>query len=142
MGEGASTTLAEFGAPLTSVGTSYAFCLYAGSGALVSAATIRPADICGSSGRTARRGSPKAFKYRDNDRTPNGITSLDLGAGVDGKARIGLKGAGSLLPAVPLPLMPPLTAQLIGSGGTCWEAQYGPAAIQRNDGVQLRAKGD
>ena len=47
--------------------------------------------------------------------------------GASGVASIALKGKGASLPPLALPYAAPVTVQLQGSNGECWEASYAAA---------------
>ena len=75
---------------------------------------------------------------------PNGLKSVALKQGADGRARIVVKGKGALLPLPDLAsVASPLTVQLRRSGdGPCWSAQYGfPPAI-RADATTFKDRAD
>jgi hypothetical protein len=78
------------------------------------------------------------FKYLNKDRTPDGLSQLQLIAGAAGKAKIVAagKGANLAMPALPLKQSPTLVVQLQNSDGACWEADYS-APAKRNDGAQF-----
>ncbi len=82
------------------------------------------------------------FKYRDKDRTPNGMASLVVKSGAIGKAKASAsaKGVNLGLPALPLPL--PTVVQLRSSSGLCYESTFSSTGLQRNDAEQFKGKGD
>ena len=60
-----------------------------------------------------------------------------LKAGIDGKAKVVVKGGGPNLSAgvlgmPPLPLLFPARLQLQGPGGECWEAVFSPNGVTTN----------
>jgi hypothetical protein len=79
----------------------------------------------------------KGFSYKDPDRTPDGVDKLVLKAGLAGKAKAQLKGKGSSLPTLPLPLTLPA---LQGENGSCWEATFSAAGVAQNDATQFKGK--
>jgi hypothetical protein len=119
---GEATTRPEFGMPLTVDG--YFVCVY-DAGELVSTTFIPPGGVC--AGRACWKGKTNGFLYRDKDLTPDGASSLKLGAGANGKAKIGFKGTGPLLD-LPSPgaLVGPITVQLVKASDAppCWSATY------------------
>jgi hypothetical protein len=138
--QGSATTKAEFGTPLTT--TAYQFCLYDDGGLQLSASA--PAAGTCAKGNPCWREKPKGFQYEDNDLTPEGIAQLTLGEGLDGKAKIQLKGKGALLqmPTNLAALNSTVTAQLVNRGsGTCWQAVYS-APFLRQDAGQFKDKAD
>jgi hypothetical protein len=145
----------------------YTFCLYDESGPtpdLIFRA-LAPADgDC--AGRPcwrklhyqgANSGEYRGFRFRDRERTPDGVGSLFLktllaplhiqGVGVLQRSQIDLKGSGPTLsnrplglPALPLPL--PLRAQLQAENGACWEAQYSTSGVIQNTTTLFDARPD
>jgi endo-1,4-beta-D-glucanase Y len=118
---GSATTPAALGDPTTT--TRYDLCLYDGASTLVAAAAVPAAGSC--AGRPCWTPKSRGFRFARKDGTPNGVTSLDLKSGADGKARIVLKAKGSLLA---LPVLPigslPLGVQLSNGLGECWDATF------------------
>jgi N-acetylneuraminic acid mutarotase len=136
---GTATTKSDFGDPVGSDG--YALCVYAG-GAFVTRASAPAGSAC--PGRTGWRSTPGGFRYRSRARTPDGLKSVALKQGADGRARIVVKGRGALLPLPDLAgVASPITVQLRRSGsGPCWSAQYGfPPAI-RADATTFKDRAD
>jgi cysteine-rich repeat protein len=126
--KGEETTTDDFGDPLTD--TAYALCIYDDSGAggrprvLVSA--VAPAgDIC--AGKPCwKRVTTKGFKYKDAERSPDGIDTITLKSGVDGRAGVVVKAKGEALGvAGDLSFVAPVLVQLRSEDGECWEAVYG-----------------
>ncbi len=66
----------------------------------------------------------KGFKYKDETQTPDGLDSILLRAGAEGKAKVMVKGRGSNLELPALPLTLPVTVQLRAENGECWGATY------------------
>jgi hypothetical protein len=67
---------------------------------------------------------------------------MKLKAGLDGKAKLQVKGRGSNLSVPTPPFALPVTAQLLaidGSGTTCWQTIY--SAAMQNVGGKFRSKG-
>ena len=154
--KGAATTEAEFGDPLTDApaGTSYTLCVYDPVGLLVQA-TAPAGGLCGVkqptpcwSGRPSR-----GFAYADSDQSiePDGVKSIDLVAGADGRATIGFNGEGGLFPfpsnggfggiADLSAISSPLIVQLQNTNGLCFEATYS-APFQRHEPGRLQARAD
>jgi hypothetical protein len=65
-----------------------------------------------------------------------------LKSGRAGKAKEQLKAKGGDIPVLRLPLVPPVVAQLQSSANHCWETRHEDNGIQRNDGLQFKAKND
>jgi hypothetical protein len=63
-----------------------------------------------------------------------------LKSGIDGKAKIIVKGKGANVEMPTLPLAPPVTVQLQATTGECWEAVY--STPSKNDASQFKAKAD
>jgi cysteine-rich repeat protein len=144
--KGPAISGAAFGSPTTTDG--YRLCLYDESatprvifGAAAPAGGACPAD--GSRPCWKGLGKPagsRGFRYRDSERTPDGIEAVDLKPGAAGKARLGVKakgGAALTLPALPPGL--PLRAQLGGDSGACFEARYFAAGVSASDATMFRA---
>ena len=137
--KGAETEKGEFGSPTTS--DDYALCLFKPTGDLAFKADIPAGGTCGGTKPCWKVLDVKGFSYKDADRTPNGIDRLVLKAGLDGKAKVTLKGKGLDLPAIPIPLQLPATVQVQAASGACWQATYTADGASRNDGVQFKGKG-
>ena len=69
------------------------------------------------------------YRYRDDFRTREGLSSMRLKEGSDGKARITLKASGDLVGALALPLGVPVRAQLQAANGECWETTHPFATV-------------
>ena len=103
--KGSATSKADFGSPLTA--TSYQLCVYNGTPSLILSALAPAGGFCDPSNPTKACWSEKTtgYNYKDKEFTPKGIQKLILREGlVPGKAKIILKGKGTLLddPAIPL----------------------------------------
>ena len=135
---GAATTLADFGDPLAS--TAYSVCVFdQGGNRLLLRSDVPAGGVCGTRACWRSLG-PKGFKYKDSERTPDGIDSLRLTPGAAGKAKIKLKGRGSNLTLPALGLTTPARVQLQAGNGQCWEASYSSAI--KNTTSQFKAKSD
>jgi cysteine-rich repeat protein len=144
--KGAATTVADLGNPTTA--TDYELCVYDGPGAgasLLLGASIPAGGTC--SGKPCWKmigAAPgKGFKYKDKEQRPDGIGSVVVKAGPEGRAKILVKGKGIWLdmPALPVATNATVTVQLSNDAGTCWSDTYGAPAM-KNDGVQFKDKGD
>lgn len=142
--KGSMSTKAEFGSPVTT--TAYQLCIYNGVPSLILDATIPANQMCNAaSPKPCWQDKPTGFKYRNNDLTPDGIQKMVLKEGlVDGKAKIILKGKGSLLddPTIPIAVSP-VKVQLL-NGSVCWEATYSSPFIKNTAGPppQFKDKAD
>jgi cysteine-rich repeat protein len=138
---GTATTKAEFGTPTES--TSYALCVYDDSG-LLTTLTAPAGDTCG--GHACWASLPGGFRYRDPERTPDGVAELLLQQGRhDGRTKIVLEAAGDNLdlPDLGSSLESPLTVQLRRSGSRlCWGASYTFPPARRNDETRFRDRSD
>jgi cysteine-rich repeat protein len=137
---GAATPLAALGDPITR--DAYRLCLYDLAAA---EPTLRLSAAAPAGGTCAGRPCWRAnrddgFRYRDRDRTPDGIDRLELRAGAAGTAKMRVTGKGSLLALPPLPLALPALAQLHGRDGECWEARFDGAGTTRNDARRFKAR--
>jgi len=138
---GTSGGIADFGDPTTT--TDYAFCLYAGTAEARVMQAVAPAGgTCGPRPCWIKRDS-RRFKYRDPDRTPDGIGRIALRARPSvTRANIVVAGRGPNLDMPMLPLDEPVRAQLVKSDGLeCWEATFSAPAL-RNNHRQFRDKND
>lgn len=125
-GKGQATAKSLFGTP--TVDTDYRLCVYDGQDALLAHASAPAGGTCNAkSPKPCWRESGSGFRYVDRDLTPTGVQQLVLRAGVDGKAKIMLKGRGPTLrtPALPITHLP-VRVQLANSAGACWSATYSP----------------
>lgn len=137
---GAATNAADYGDPTGA--TSYRVCAFTDTPTpvLLYGATI-PAG-----GQAWRpKGTPpgsRGYRYRNRERTPDGIEAVTLQPGVDGRAKLALKGRGAHLVLPPLPLPVPLRVQLSAGAGVCFEARYAAAGVVRSDTVRFDARGE
>jgi hypothetical protein len=139
--KGAATTKADFGNPLAT--SDYSLCMYNGAGTLISAATAPAGGLCGigTSLRACWRETARGFRYKDKALTPSGIQKVILTSGLSGKAKILVKGKGSLLDLPTLPVTSlPVRVQLNNSDGICWEAVYSTPSL--NQFGVFKAKSD
>jgi hypothetical protein len=140
--KGEGTLKADFGDPLAT--TSYALCVYdraAGTPTLKVAADIPAGGTC--AGKPCWKEKTHGFKYVDKEATPEGVVSLVLKEGLEGRTQITLKAKGINLemPSLPLDQDPAITVQLKNDRGICWDADYTVPAI-RNEQVEFRDKSD
>ena len=75
----------------------------------------RPGGTC--AGKPCWKATATGFKYTNKDLTPNGVKTMQLKAGTDGKATVKVKGQGGNLGMPALPLAPTVTVQLKSSDG-------------------------
>ncbi len=137
-GKGGATSVADLGDPASA--TRYDLCLYDGTSSLVASATAPAGGIC--AGRPCWRATSAGFRFTQKELLPNGIASIDLKSGGDGKARIAIKGKGAplALPALPVASLP-LTVQLSNDLGRCWTATY-QNDVRANDAESFKASSD
>lgn len=136
---GSATTIGEFGDPVNT--DNYSLCLYDNSGRRASLA-VPMGGTCAAN-KPCWSGKPTQFQYKDKDRTPSGIEQILLKAGLDGKAKIQVKGKGINLP-MPAPgsIASPLRVQLRNlTSNLCWSATYSTFTV-KPDGSQLKGKAD
>jgi cysteine-rich repeat protein len=139
-GKGAATDVPDFGDPLTAA--SYLLCLYDSSGGTqpLRAFAAPAGGSCLGRPCWAVTGT-SGFKYLDKQRTPDGLLKTQLKAGIAGKAKANVKGKGALLALPALPLVPPVTAQLVNDDtGVCWSATFSTPLSNTAD--QFKAKSD
>ncbi|MEO6029679.1 MAG: acetylxylan esterase [Candidatus Binatia bacterium] len=132
---GVETPKSAFGSPTAT--TSYALCVYDGNSMRLSSATIAAGGTC--AGKSCWKEQTHGFRFNDRSLAQGGIQSILLKEGVDGKARIVVKGKGAMLdmPVMPIQTLP-ITVQLVNGNGQCWEAIY--QTTFRNTAEQLKAK--
>jgi hypothetical protein len=74
---------------------------------------------------------------------PHDLDGLSLKAGLEGKAKMSLKGKGM---NVPMPVLGglslPLTTQLQSGNGACWEARFSSTGVKLNTTTSFKAKSD
>jgi hypothetical protein len=135
---GAVTALADFGDPATS--DDLELCVYDAAGLMLSVSA--PAGgLCAS--KPCWRASTSVLKYKDTDRTPDGLLTMTLKEGLfHGKTRIRVKakGANLVMPAL-TGITSPVTVQLSTAAGACWEAVYA-APFATDDGRTFKDKSD
>ncbi len=143
---GEATDVVDFGDPVNGP-TSFALCVYdfrdEETANLVLSATLPPGGTC--SGRPCWKllGS-KGYKYSDRAMSRDGVKALKLKAGVDGKAKILVRGKGENLttPLLPLAQNPRIVVQLTRSDDSvCWDAVYGAPALTNRANL-FREKSD
>jgi hypothetical protein len=134
---GAATSVSDFGSPTTT--DDYALCVF--NPGLVMQLDAPAGGVCGTS-QCWKTLSIKGFAYKDSLRTPDGVDKVVLKAGLAGKAKVQLKGKGSNLPALPLPLTLPATVQLQSENGQCWEGDFVTGNQQSNTSTLFKGKGN
>jgi len=83
----------------------------------------------------------KGYRYKDVDGLPHDLDGMTIKAGLDGKAKVSLKGKGGNIPMPALgSLALPLTTQLQSENGQCWEATT--VAPSANTTTIFKAKAD
>jgi uncharacterized delta-60 repeat protein len=133
--KGATTTLGELGAPLTT--DDYTLCGYDASsspaGAFLFELTAPPGSGWRALGTTG-------FTYKDRTGASDGVIGMKAKSGVAPRpfAQVKAKGANLVLPPMPLPT--PVVTQLRLSNGTCFAASF-DAGVTRNDATSFSAKG-
>jgi hypothetical protein len=126
--KGAATTSADLGDPVHSSG--YALCMYGdtdGSPTLLTELTAPAGGVCRGKPCWKGLGSPAGaagFKYGDKDLTPNGVLAIVAKAGIDGKAKITVKGKGGLLHKPTMLVPHSLVRVQLQRAGKCRETQY------------------
>lgn len=130
--QGTGTTPADLGDPRNTTG--YALCVYDGGGGLHTA-TAPAGGTC--AGRACWSSAARGFRYRDKDRTPDGIDRLTLDVRGPGDTRIAIKALGENLDTPAIPLALPVTVELRNADGVCWQSTFGAAG--RNAAGRFRA---
>jgi hypothetical protein len=139
--KGSATDVFDFGEPLTH--TDYALCIYDASTNAQPVLTARAPAGGDCPGRPCWKlqGGAKRIEYKNKDLDPDGLQSLVLKAGEDGKAQVKANAKGEDIDMPALPLLPPVLVQLQGEHGECWEATYSDLVL-KNDESGFRAKPD
>jgi hypothetical protein len=135
---GTSTTLAEFGNPLTS--TSYQLCVYDQTGLRVEV-TNPAGGLCAGKPCWKATGT-KGYKYSDKELSPDGGQKIQLKAGALEKSQVQFSGRGGNLdlPASLGTLVQPITVQMQNSDGVCFTTTFSaPAGTQTADKFKDRA---
>jgi hypothetical protein len=134
LSRGAATTQSEFADPSTT--TPYAICIFAGaSPALVGGLVVPPDPLLWKALGTA------GFKYKDRTASAAGIERIVLKGSPRNSSKVQVAGRGLALPDVALPVVAPVTVQLLnGTSGLCWDATYAATDLLQNDGGALKAK--
>jgi cysteine-rich repeat protein len=145
-GKGGATDMEDLGDPIGTTG--YTFCIYDRDGestSLLLGARIPAGGSCGGKPCWKMVGAApgKGYKYNSKDMAPDGIRSVLLGTGPDGKSKVVIKGRGSRLspPPAPFDQNPSVVAQLSNDYGTCWSDTYSAPAA-KNEQLQFKDKGD
>jgi hypothetical protein len=144
---GGVTTTSEFGNPPDGYGLT--FCLFDRSQAtpsLLFSADVAPGGTCGDK-PCWKANKDKGFTFASKTGNADGVIGLKLVSGLEGKAKITLKGKGLGLSGRPFgiphpPLDVPLTAQLQTPNSACWEADFSSAGVDKNDTKQFSGKAD
>jgi hypothetical protein len=142
-GNGAATTLADFGNPVTADGLT--LCIFDRSSqtpALLFRASVAPGGTCGT--RPCWVGNGKTFKFTNRSATADGVAKMSLIPGAAGKAKILFKARGTALSQRPFgvprpPLSVPLTVQLQSDNGQCWEAGFARGGLRSNNNETFSA---
>lgn len=125
--KGMSTDQTEFGNPTVVNGAVYATCVYENNA--LSFSMVVPASTTLWTPIGA-----KGYKYKDLTGTSFGVQKIIVKGSDDNKAKILVKGRGSLLPdPIPPALTLPVKVQVINSdSGLCWEATFDVPNIKKN----------
>lgn len=125
----------DFGNPTTA--TTYALCAYDTTAGV-------PRLVLDHSAPSGALWQPltNGFKYNDSRASNDGLRSIKLRGGSDGKASLQVlaRGAGIDMPNLPLDQDPTVRVQLVNNHGQCWEAYY--SSHSSNTSLKLKAKSD
>ncbi len=130
---GTATQRVEFGSPVAGP-TIYALCIYdesAGVPSLVMGATAAADGDC--LAQPCWKTTARGFKYTSKNLTPDGLFTMSLNSGTEGRASIVIKGKGDRLrmPGMPLKQDTRVTVQLVDSdGAVCWETVFSAPATK------------
>ena len=125
--------------------THYALCLYEGPGSVLSLWALAPAGgECkpqpSNSDPSCWRHAPNGFKYRDDFTSPEGVYTVLLRSGSEGRPQAKVRARGEKLRLPALPLAFPLRVQLQAANGECFETTHATANV--NDGSRVIAAAD
>jgi len=139
--KGEKTDFVDFGNPLTT--DDYTLCIYetvGGQPSVLLSATAPAGDQC--AGLDCWKAlSSTGFKYKDKELTPEGLDTIILKSGGNGKAKIIVKGKGANLGLpTPLDVELPVTVQLQSGNGECWQADYFSVGVKKNEPDFFKAK--
>ncbi len=142
MTKGAATQLADFSDAVA--GSSiYQVCMYDASGVdqpLLDAGVVAGVTCDGKP--CWRALGTKGFGYEDKVGSNDGLTSLKLKSGAEGKAKVQAKAGGQDLALPELPLTSPVVVQLLIDDGVmsqCWQTMFSDTP-KKNDATQFKAK--
>ena len=119
----------------------YVLCVYGdadGAAPLIVQAVAPAGGTCGS--RACWKPTGTGVKCADVDRSPEGMSSVALGATAGGEGKIVVKARGTNFGPPALPVTPPIKVQLQGAHGVCWETTFTAAGVQRNGDGKLVAR--
>jgi 6-phosphogluconolactonase (cycloisomerase 2 family) len=146
---GEAVPASALGNPIDPV-TDYALCVYdaAGGGQLVTSLLVPAGSGCGKPRNEGPKScwtgnatpQPTKVKYRQPARSPDGVSPVSVISGATGQTRVKLKARGENIPALGLPLTPPVTVQLQNAAGSCWENVFSTPTT--NDATTFRATAD
>ncbi len=122
----------DLGAAPTTSG--YLVCLYADDRLVLSALAPKDASCAG---MPCWNATPRRFRYRSKDLTPDGLATIVLRTGKAGGIAVSGKGVNLALPS--LPLTAPVAVQLLRTdGGGCWESTIDTPAV--NSATRFRGR--
>lgn len=129
---GAATAAGDFGDPTAT--TSYRLCLWAGGSPLadlrIPAQSQRPLGCRISNPRPCWKTTRNGFSFSDPDRAGDGVSTVKLVTGEEGRASIAVVARGTRLPDPPRPFVLPLRVQLLSTTGACWESTFSDPALR------------
>jgi hypothetical protein len=96
----------------------YLMCVYADDALVLSARAPQGASCAG---KPCGKPTPRRFRYRNKELMPDGLGTIMLRPGWDGRIVVQGKGANRAMPELPLAV--PVAVQLRRTdGGPCWES--------------------
>jgi cysteine-rich repeat protein len=141
--KGEATDVMDLGDPTQT--TAYALCVYdeSTSPPTVLVGVVAEQVACPDAGCwTSRR---NGFTYYNSSGAGTGLSRIDLRAKGDGRAKVSVRGKGSVLDPPTAPLSLPLRVQLqaidlTNDLQTCFEAEYATSGVRVNDNGVFRAR--
>ncbi len=129
LSRGEETLFGDFGDPTNA--TDYELCIYQAVGGLVLGSTAPAGSEWSASGTSG-------YRYKDSQRTPDGVQVVKVKAGATGKAKLKIKAKGVNLGMPTLGLSLPVTAQIRNGSGECWGATFSSPTV--NDAGSFKSR--
>lgn len=137
--KGQSTTLAELASPTST--TDYRVCIYDAANTLLFNLPLAAGGTCDD--KPCWKPGRLGFSYKNKATNADGVGAFAIKSGSDGKASAKVKAKGASLDMPTIPLLAPVTAQIINSTNTvCWTATFNTATTDAMDTEKWKSKND